>query len=328
MCRAMDANAVAELFSTIEWLLGKPVTHMTNVSHDFLLRLSAFVLHKALHDSSGLYKLKTVGGKGEIFEANPSSLTQKKAQDKLKRQIYVFLYDEFKNPQNLFQIIDLEIPEIDLFVVFSFLKKIMENNLLVNIPRDSLFLGPLAYISKEVHTMLHCDLCDAANLAISGKSFSELYNVGISSWENVPATYADQVEEKLVAEWLIFHRSSLTKVQEISTNFFNTTACVYHGTNSQEDKKNPLMCKQVFFDLDFVKSKFESHEFTVINQHVGELVVIPAGCAHQVKNFGSSVKVAFDFLTKRSLESGVMDELEKLDTKYNVHKVFFEYCRE
>ena len=78
----------------------------------------------------------------------------------------------------------------------------------------------------------------------------------------------------------------------------------------------------VFSKSFFLTTEFETENFTadvdywIIEQKPVDMVCVPAGCAHQVENFGISLKVALDVCTKHCLP-----EIKRL-AEYKLDKQF------
>ncbi|KAM7256579.1 hypothetical protein ACFE04_012320 [Oxalis oulophora] len=109
------------------------------------------------------------------------------------------------------------------------------------------------------------------------------------------------VDESCGAQWDVFRRQDVSKLIEYlrrhSKEFSPQNGC------SQKLVLHPIFDQNYF--LDATHKKRLKEEFNIepwsFGQHVGEAVVIPAGCPYQVQNLKSCVSVVLDFVSPENL---------------------------
>ncbi|KAJ8694118.1 hypothetical protein PTI98_009052 [Pleurotus ostreatus] len=137
-------------------------------------------------------------------------------------------------------------------------------------------LGPKAYIAtandsdprtNQGTTRLHMDLCDAANSMLP-------------------------VDKDSAALWHVFAPEDASKLQEF--------LCSKHRDTS----KNHIHAQLTYLtpeDLVKLEKDFGVRPYA-FTQKAGETVLIPTGCAHQVRNLTACAKIAVDFLSSHSVK--------------------------
>ncbi|KAI0691547.1 hypothetical protein C8Q76DRAFT_578094, partial [Earliella scabrosa] len=132
-------------------------------------------------------------------------------------------------------------------------------------------LGPKMYAAMANHedaegtTRLHLDVTDAANLMV---------------WA------ADQ--SRPAARWHIFRRADAATLQD---GIRAAKWC------AKED--HPIHSQSVYLKPAMLRHLAERHGVRpwIIDQSVGDLVIVPAGAAHQVLNKQGAIKLASDFIS-------------------------------
>ena len=145
----------------------------------------------------------------------------------------------------------------------------------------SCFLGPLFYFTNGMRTPCHMDILCAMNFCF----------------------FIEGLQDRIVAIWTIFKRANYAHINAtISKYAGKDEGLIYYGQkeNLERDKLHGIESKFFFFTDNFLIKHF-ANMYTTVEQKLGETVVIPCGCAHQLENFGYSLKVATDFALRRCL---------------------------
>ncbi|WCJ26916.1 Transcription factor jumonji (jmjC) domain-containing protein [Euphorbia peplus] len=119
--------------------------------------------------------------------------------------------------------------------------------------------------------------------------------------------------ESCGAEWDVFRRQDVPKLVEYlrrHSNEFNQTYV------SQKHMSHPILDQNYFLDTAHkmrLKEEFKIEPWS-FEQHVGEAIIIPAGCPYQVRNLKSCVNVVLDFLSPENVTECIqlVDELRLL----------------
>ncbi|CAN1222055.1 Lysine-specific demethylase JMJ28 [Linum grandiflorum] len=121
-------------------------------------------------------------------------------------------------------------------------------------------------------------------------------------------------DESCGAIWDVFRRQDVPKLVEYLRQQCNKLTDAY-GSRKQQ-VTHPLH-DQIFF-LDAVHKRKLKEEFEIepwtFEQHVGEAVVVPAGCPYQIRNLKSCVNVVLDFVSPESVTHSIqlIDDLRLL----------------
>ncbi|GAA5972817.1 hypothetical protein JCM11641_003956 [Rhodosporidiobolus odoratus] len=147
-------------------------------------------------------------------------------------------------------------------------------------------LGPKGYFSHISDdgeggwgsTKLHMDVADALNLMLWSSPGPD-GSPGVAVWDLYRAEDSEKIREFLYEK---LARNEGIEVEE---------AMVKHD--------DPIHTQQIFLDVVLRRELFEEKGVKSyrIHQRPGEVVFIPAGCAHQVCNFADCIKVASDFVS-------------------------------
>ena len=105
------------------------------------------------------------------------------------------------------------------------------------------------------------------------------------------------------AVWHIFSQSD-TKLLQAMLPRLVREAGVRDGNQEQKDSTQPLLDGCLFLDDALLSYLHEEAGILpyVILQRLGDAIVVPAGCAHQVRNLRSCVKVALDFVSPEHVD--------------------------
>ncbi|KAJ1651660.1 hypothetical protein IWQ61_007825 [Dispira simplex] len=149
-------------------------------------------------------------------------------------------------------------------------------------------LGPKMYIAYGSNdgeggrgtTNLHLDMADAINLMVYASSS--------------PNARRKEPPQRAAAVWDIYHYDDLPKIRRF--------------LRQRMEKENikcddPIHDQSIYLDSTLRASLFASEGVRGwrIYQNVGEAVFVPAGCAHQVCNYTSCIKVAMDFVSPENV---------------------------
>ncbi|KAJ0081400.1 hypothetical protein Patl1_10911 [Pistacia atlantica] len=110
----------------------------------------------------------------------------------------------------------------------------------------------------------------------------------------------DRMAETCGAQWDVFRRQDVPKLIEYLHRHSNEFT---HGNGFHKHVVHPILDQHFFLDSTHkmrLKEEFEIEPWT-FEQHVGEAVIIPAGCPYQIKNLKSCVNVVLDFVSPESV---------------------------
>ena len=142
--------------------------------------------------------------------------------------------------------------------------------------------GDLLQMDGDSVTKLHLDVADAINVMVHSSSSCE------------------------GALWHIFRREDTSKLKAFL--FRHKTRFVHNQSNKDMDNITHHTVDPIFDQIFYLSSRalelLKEEEGVVpwtTTQKRNEAVLVPAGCAHQIRNLGSSIKVAMDFISPESL---------------------------
>ncbi|EPS40604.1 hypothetical protein H072_5493 [Dactylellina haptotyla CBS 200.50] len=134
-------------------------------------------------------------------------------------------------------------------------------------------------------TNLHRDITDAINFM--------MYATPATNYEASSNSSNDEEDRSPGAIWDIFPVGATRHIREyLDEKYPNQTIDPFHRQNcylTQEDIR-------ILFELHGVQS------YRIL-QRPGDAILVPAGCAHQVRNIKDCIKVAVDFLSPESVET-------------------------
>ncbi|KAK8926604.1 hypothetical protein KSP39_PZI018259 [Platanthera zijinensis] len=215
-------------------------------------------------------------------------------------------------------------------------------NISTALPKDVLKLdmGPKSYIAYGMReelgrgdsvTKLHCDVSDAVNVLMhtaevlpareqmsaieklkkshrnqdEREIFSSLHTEGRCVYVDGFPELRNELNDHLQdggALWDIFRREDVESLKEYlkkHSNEFRHTYC-----SPIEQVFNPVHDEMFYLTWEHkrkLKEEFGIEPWTFV-QGIGEAVLIPAGCPHQVRNLKSCTKVALDFVSPENVK--------------------------
>ncbi|CAK7350738.1 unnamed protein product [Dovyalis caffra] len=115
------------------------------------------------------------------------------------------------------------------------------------------------------------------------------------------------------AQWDVFRRQDVPKLMEYLRRHSNEFAYTY---GFQKHTVHPILDQNFFLDASHkmrLKEEFKIEPWS-FEQHVGEAVIVPAGCPYQIRNLKSCVSVVLDFLSPENVTECIqlIDELRQL----------------
>nr|TKR78631.1 hypothetical protein D5086_0000280490 [Populus alba] len=109
-----------------------------------------------------------------------------------------------------------------------------------------------------------------------------------------------------------FRRQDVPKLTEYLRRHFNEFTYTY---GLQKHMVHPILDQNFFLDASHkmrLKEEFKIEPWS-FEQHVGEAVIIPAGCLYQIRNLKSCVSLVLDFLSPENVTECIqlIDELRQ-----------------
>ncbi|KAF2305054.1 hypothetical protein GH714_001394 [Hevea brasiliensis] len=127
-----------------------------------------------------------------------------------------------------------------------------------------------------------------------------------------------EVAEYCGAQWDVFRRQDIPKLVEYLRRHSNEFT---HTYGLQKLVGHPILDQNFFLDTTHkmrLKEEFKIEPWT-FEQHVGEAVIIPAGCPYQIRNLKSCVNVVLDFVSPENVTvcNQLIDEVRLLPENHN-----------
>ncbi|XP_010277904.1 PREDICTED: lysine-specific demethylase JMJ25-like [Nelumbo nucifera] len=131
------------------------------------------------------------------------------------------------------------------------------------------------------------------------------------------------------AQWDVFRREDAPKLQEYLRRHFAEFRHTY--CSPVEHVAHPILDQIFFLDTKHklrLKEEFKIEPWT-FNQHLGEAVIVPAGCPYQIRNLKSCINVALDFVSPENVHEciQVIDELRLLPKNHKAKEDKLEVKR-
>ncbi|KAJ2847435.1 hypothetical protein IWW36_003856 [Coemansia brasiliensis] len=137
-------------------------------------------------------------------------------------------------------------------------------------------------------TNLHCDMADAVNIM----------------------AYAAQTSEDAAAVWDIYPPEAIADLRQF----------IYDTAPNSADIGDPIHDQATYLTQPMRQAVYKKYGRSCyhIHQNPGDAVFVPAGCAHQVCNYSSAVKIAMDFVSPERVEYcyQLTQEFRKLPPKH------------
>ncbi|XP_023642647.1 lysine-specific demethylase JMJ25 isoform X2 [Capsella rubella] len=212
-------------------------------------------------------------------------------------------------------------------------------NLAVKLPENCLKpdMGPKTYVAYgfaqefgrgDSVTKLHCDMSDAVNILThiaevpmdnskqpgiknlkkkhAQQDFKELYSSVANKEEMMKILVKSKQEVENVdtddgALWDIFRREDIPKLESYIEKHHKEFRHLYCSPVSQV--VHPIHDQNFYltrYHIMKLKEEYGIEPWT-FNQKLGDAVLIPVGCPHQVRNLKSCTKVALDFVSPENI---------------------------
>ncbi|KAJ2582035.1 nuclear pore complex subunit, partial [Coemansia sp. RSA 1836] len=178
-------------------------------------------------------------------------------------------------------------------------------------------------------TNLHCDMADAVNImAYAPAEFLRERNIEVPGiWtrsDGSPhmsaASKSTTAAPAAAAVWDIYPPEALGNLRE----FIGQVHDIPFGAECKGPVAakygDPIHNQETYLSLPLRQKFFDEygHKCYRIYQIPGDAVFVPAGCAHQVCNYASAVKVAMDFVSPERVEYSrrLTEDFRQLDGKH------------
>ncbi|KAL4289496.1 hypothetical protein GQ457_14G010380 [Hibiscus cannabinus] len=127
------------------------------------------------------------------------------------------------------------------------------------------------------------------------------------------------------AEWDVFRRQDVPKLMEYLKKHSNEFG---HTCGVRKHVVHPILDQNFFLDACHkrrLKEEYEIEPWT-FEQHVGEAVIIPAGCPYQMRSIKSCVNVVLDFISPENVTECIrlINELRLLPDNHKAKAKKFE----
>ncbi|KAL9383990.1 hypothetical protein Peur_024313 [Populus x canadensis] len=121
------------------------------------------------------------------------------------------------------------------------------------------------------------------------------------------------ISESCGAQWDVFRKQDVPKLVEYLRRVSNEFT---HTNGFQKHMVHPILDQNFFLDAYHkmrLKEEFKIEPWS-FDQHIGEAVIVPAGCPYQIRNLKSCVSVVLDFLSPENVTECIqlMDEFRQL----------------
>ncbi|KAI7871431.1 hypothetical protein BDF14DRAFT_1718940 [Spinellus fusiger] len=140
-------------------------------------------------------------------------------------------------------------------------------------PKMFIAYGSTQGVQGTGTTNLHCDMADAVNVMC----------------------YADITDEHASAIWDIYAYKDMAKIE---------TFLVKIAAERKRNIISPIHNQWLYLNDELRQRLYKEYGIKSwrILQNPGDAVYIPAGCAHQVSNYHSAIKCAYDFVSPENVD--------------------------
>nr|KYP51258.1 Lysine-specific demethylase 3B [Cajanus cajan] len=120
--------------------------------------------------------------------------------------------------------------------------------------------------------------------------------------------------EQSGAQWDVFRRQDVPKLIEYLQRHYDEFS--YTNDYYKKQMVHPILDQSIFLDSTHkmrLKEEFKIEPWS-FQQHVGQAVIIPAGCAYQIRNSKSCVHAVLEFVSPENVTEGIqlIDEVRLL----------------
>ncbi|KAJ2860363.1 nuclear pore complex subunit [Coemansia aciculifera] len=177
-------------------------------------------------------------------------------------------------------------------------------------------------------TNLHCDMADAVNImAYAPAEFLRERNIEVPGiWthsdgnSSAPPAAANTDAPAAAAVWDIYPPEAMSDLRKFIGKSVGMSYSAECSGPVAAKLGDPIHNQETFLTQPMRKRFFEKYEHSCyrIYQIPGDAVFVPAGCAHQVCNYASAVKVAMDFVSPERVEHSrrLTEEFRQLNNKH------------
>ncbi|KAJ2067638.1 hypothetical protein GGI08_001278 [Coemansia sp. S2] len=182
-------------------------------------------------------------------------------------------------------------------------------------------------------TNLHCDMADAVNImAYAPPEFLRERGIEVpgiwtrsddslsSSTTTVATAAANTDAPAAAAVWDIYPPEAMSDLRKFIGESVGKPYSAECSGLAAAKLGDPIHNQETFLTLPMRRQFFETYRHSCyrIYQIPGDAVFVPAGCAHQVCNYSSAVKVAMDFVSPERVEHcrRLTGEFRQLDSRH------------
>ncbi|GLT83064.1 hypothetical protein SLE2022_013760 [Rubroshorea leprosula] len=145
------------------------------------------------------------------------------------------------------------------------------------------------------------------------------------STESLNYSRKENLAKSCGAQWDVFRRQDVPKLMEYIRKHSNELNQLY---GFRKHVVHPILDKKFFLDTIHktrLKEEYEIEPWS-FEQHVGEAVIIPAGCPYQIWNVKSCVNVVLDFISPENTNECIqlVEELRLLPEDHKARSDMFE----
>jgi lysine-specific demethylase 3 len=158
-------------------------------------------------------------------------------------------------------------------------------------------------------TKLHCNMCDTVNILMHTAEVTyeptELSNIENLRKKHSITDSTEEIHETDYEDggalWDIFRREDVPKLEKYLNTHYKEFTHI-HGKQIQKFI-HPIHDETFYLNTYHkrkLKEEFEIEPWTLV-QKLGDAVLIPAGCPHQIRNLKSCINVSLDFVSPENV---------------------------